>query len=136
MGVWCAAHLADIVELMWGALTFLLLFLVIDPTTRGIILTGIEEARVRLAVEAPLSYFLMVILASSAAVSALIMAWWPKKTDPHPAQVTRRYQGVADCDLHRTDLDLRLAFQAPRSMWQASLRLLPGSAILRRFIGL
>lgn len=84
---------------MWGALTFLFLFLVIDPTTRDIILTGLEEARLRVAVEAPLSYFMVVILLGSAAVSALIMALWPKSQRDPVQYVHRRYQGATDSEL-------------------------------------
>ena len=84
---------------MWGALTLLLAFLVIDPTTRDIILAGLEHARLRLAVEAPLSYFLAVVLAVSALVSALIMACWPKaEPEPRRHQVVRRYFGPADSE--------------------------------------
>ena len=84
---------------MWGALIFLLLFLVIDPTTRDILLAGLEQARLRLAVEAPLSYFVVVILLGSAAVSALIMAFWPKTQEERVQYVTRRYFGATDSEL-------------------------------------
>ena len=84
---------------MWGALIFLLLFLVIDPTTRDIILGGIEQARLQLAVEAPLSYFLAILLAGSALVSALIMAFWPRTEDERRVQhVVRHYQGAAQSE--------------------------------------
>ncbi len=87
---------------MWGALTFLLLFLVIDPTTREAILSGLEDARLQLAVEAPLPYFLLVIVVGSALVSALIMKFWPKTEDKtRRIQVLHRYQGQAASDLTR-----------------------------------
>ena len=87
---------------MWGALTFLLFFLVIDPTTREAILSGLEDARLQLAVEAPLPYFLLVIVVGSALVSALIMKFWPKTEDKsRRIQVLHRYQGHAASDLGR-----------------------------------
>ena len=87
---------------MWGALTFLLLFLVIDPTTREAILSGLEDARLQLAVEAPLPYFLLVIVAGSALVSALIMKFWPKTKDKsRRIQVLHQYQGQAASDTAR-----------------------------------
>ena len=77
---------------MWGALVFLALFLVIDPTTREIIVAMLEQARLRIAVEAPISYFLVIVLTGSAAVSALIMAYWPKRhNEQQQFVVTRRY---------------------------------------------
>lgn len=72
----------------------MMLFLVIGPTTRQIILGIIEDVRLRLAVATPLSYFLIVIIVGSAVVSAAIMIFWPK-TNVEPVQyhVTRRYLG-------------------------------------------
>lgn len=85
---------------MWGALTFLLLFLVIDPTTREAILSALEDARLQLAVEAPLPYFVLVIVVGSALISALIMKFWPKTEDKsRRIQVMHRYQGQAASDL-------------------------------------
>ena len=85
---------------MWGALTFLLLFLVIDPTTREAILAAIEDARIHLAVEAPLSYFLLVVLGGSAMVSALIMKFWPRTEEKFKhVQIMHRYQGQAATEL-------------------------------------
>ena len=85
---------------MWGALTFLLLFLLIDPTTRAAILAAVEDARLQLAVEAPLGYFLLVIFAGSAVVSALIMRYWPRTEEKsRRVQVMHRYQGRAGSDL-------------------------------------
>lgn len=90
-------------DVMWGALTFLSLFLVINPTSRDAILGFVEHARLRLAVEAPLSYFLVVVLLGSAVLSALIMAFWPRVVEePKRIQVVRRYFGPADCDLDHT----------------------------------
>lgn len=87
---------------MWGALIFLLFFLVIDPTTREAILAAVEEARIRLAVEAPLPYFMLVIVLGSASVSALIMRLWPRvENRPKRVQILRRYQGRAEADLVR-----------------------------------
>lgn len=87
---------------MWGALTFLLLFLVIDPTTRAAILSGLEDARLQLAVEAPLPYFVLVIVVGSALVSALIMKFWPKtENKSRRIQVLHQYQGQAASDLAR-----------------------------------
>jgi hypothetical protein len=101
---------------MWGALTFLLLFLVIDPTTREAILSALEDARLQLAVEAPLPYFVLVIVVGSAMVSALIMKFWPKTEDKsRRVQVLHRYQGQAASDLSRTPLTpplLQLVFEA------------------------
>src|SRR5215467_12706413 len=86
---------------MWGALIFLLLFLVIDPTTRDIILAGVEQTRLQLAVEAPLSYFLAVVLMGSAAISALIMAFRPHtEKDRRVHHVVRHYQGAAQDEVH------------------------------------
>lgn len=99
---------------MWGALTFLLLFLVIDPTTREIILAGLEQARLRMAVEAPLSYFVVIILLGSAAVSALIMALWPKSQREPVRYVHKRYLGA-------TDSELRQAQEASGSWLQVML---------------
>jgi hypothetical protein len=88
---------------MWGALIFLMLFLVIDPTTRDVILGAIEEARLRIAVEAPWPYFLLVIVSLSATVSALIMKWWPRTADKSKrVQVMHRYHGRAASDLPKT----------------------------------
>lgn len=84
---------------MWGALTFLLMFLVIDPTTREIILAGLDRAHLQLSVAAPLSYFLFIIVFGSAAVSALIMAFWPKTQQERTQFITRRYQGPAGYEL-------------------------------------
>ena len=85
---------------MWGALTFLLLFLVIDPTTRDAILAAIEDARIHLAVEAPLSYFLLVVLGGSALVSALIMKFWPRTEEKFKhVKIMHRYQGQAATEL-------------------------------------
>ena len=79
---------------MWGALIFLLLFLVIDPTTREMMLAGIDDARLRLAVEAPWPYFVLVIVIGSAMVSALIMRFWPRTEDATKrVQILHRYQG-------------------------------------------
>ena len=87
---------------MWGALTFLALFLVIDPTARAAILSAMDEVRIYVAVEAPLSYFVLVILGGSALVSALIMKFWPcVENRPRRVQVMHRYQGQAGCDLAR-----------------------------------
>src|SRR5690242_17718113 len=87
---------------MWGALTFLLLFLVIDPTTRAVILAAAEDARLQLAVEAPLPYFLLVIVVGSAVVSALIMRYWPRTEEKsRRVQVMHRYQGRAASDLSK-----------------------------------
>jgi hypothetical protein len=87
---------------MWGALIFLLFFLVIDPKTRDAIIAIVEQARLRLAVEAPLPYFLLVIVGGSALVSFLIMAYWPRVEEKaRPVQVIRRYQGQAEADLAR-----------------------------------
>ena len=87
---------------MWGALIFLLFFLMIDPATRDAIIAAIEQAHLRLALEAPLPYFLLVIVGGSALVSALIMLYWPKAEEKRaPTQVMRRYQGQAESDLVR-----------------------------------
>ena len=87
---------------MWGALIFLLFFLVIDPTTREAIISAVEQARLQLAVEAPLPYFVLVIVGGSALVSFLIMAYWPRVEEKRtPVQVMRRYQGHAEADLPR-----------------------------------
>jgi hypothetical protein len=85
---------------MWGALIFLLFFLVIDPTTREAILSTMEQARLQIAVEAPLTYFVLVIVGGSAIVSALIMACWPRVEEkPRRVQVMHRYQGHAESEL-------------------------------------
>jgi len=85
---------------MWGALIFLLFFLVIDPATRDAIIAALEQAHLRLAVEAPLPYFLLVIVGGSALVSFLIMACWPRVEEkPTRVQVLRRYQGQAESEL-------------------------------------
>ncbi len=85
---------------MWGALVFLLFFLVIGPDSREAILRMAEEARLRVAVAAPLSYFLLVVLGGSALVSALIMRFWPRAEDQRPPlQVLRRYQGHAEAEV-------------------------------------
>ena len=87
---------------MWGGLILLLFFLVIDPTTRDAIVGALDEARVRLAVEAPLPYFMLVIVSLSASVSALIMRLWPRVEDkPRRVQILRRYQGHSEADLAR-----------------------------------
>lgn len=87
---------------MWGALILLLLFLVIDPTTREVILSGLDDARLRLAVEAPLPYFMLIIFGGSALVSALIMKFWPRvENRPTRVRVMRRYQGLAQAELAR-----------------------------------
>lgn len=87
---------------MWGALTFLVLFLVIDPTTRHMILDVIEDARLRIAVEAPWPYFLIVIIALSASVSALIMRLWPRSEEKfRRVRVMHRYQGLSASEMAR-----------------------------------
>jgi hypothetical protein len=87
---------------MWGALIFLMFFLAIAPSTRDVILAMLEQARLRVAVEAPLSYFLLVILGGSALVSFLIMRFWPRAQESRaPVCVVRRYQGQAAADLSR-----------------------------------
>ena len=79
---------------MWGALVFLAFFLVIAPSSRDVILAMLEQARLRIAMEAPLSYFLVVVLGGSALVSALIMRFWPRVQDnAPPVRVVRHYQG-------------------------------------------
>jgi len=88
---------------MWGALIFLLFFLVIGPSTREVILAMIEQARLQIAVEAPLSYFLLVVLGGSALVSALIMKFWPRSVEQgQPMRVVRHYQGSAAVEMART----------------------------------
>ena len=87
---------------MWGALTFLLFFLAIDPTTRRVILAALEDARLQLAVEAPLPYFLVVIVVGSAVVSALIMRYWPRTQDQsRRVQIMHRYQGQPASELSK-----------------------------------
>lgn len=84
---------------MWGAVLFLLMFLVIDPSTREFLQSAIEQARLSLAVEAPLPYFLLILLTGSALISALIMVYWPRsEEDPVRNQVVRRYQGLSATD--------------------------------------
>jgi hypothetical protein len=84
---------------MWGAILFLLMFLVIDPTTRDFLQSAIEQACLRLAVEAPLPYFLLIVLTGSALISALIMMYWPRtENDAEQTRVVRRYQGRAATD--------------------------------------
>jgi hypothetical protein len=112
---------------MWGALTFLFLFLVIDPTTRDLILTALDEARLRVAVEAPLSYFVVVILLGSATVSALIMALWPKSRRDPVQYVHKRYQGATDSELRRAQEAsgswLHVALEACRHLLPARMAL-------------
>lgn len=87
---------------MWGALIFLLFFLVIDPTTRGAILSALEQARLRIAIEAPVTDFVLVIVVGSALISALIMLYWPRAEEkPRRVQVMHRYRGHAEADLAR-----------------------------------
>lgn len=62
---------------MLGAFTLLLLFLAIHEPARRAVESLLDTATSRLAVEAPLSYVLVVIILTSATVSALIMALWP-----------------------------------------------------------
>lgn len=84
---------------MWGAVLFLMMFLVIDPSTREFLRSAIEQARLSLAVEAPLPYFLLIVLTGSAVVSALIMVYWPRtEEDPARNQVVRQYQGLTATD--------------------------------------
>ena len=84
---------------MWGAALFLMMFLVIDPGSREFLRSAIEQARLTLAVEAPLPYFLLIVLTGSAIVSALIMVFWPRtEGDPARSQVVRRYRGRAATD--------------------------------------
>ena len=80
----------------------MLFFLVIDPSTREAIIAAVEQARLRLAVEAPLPYFVLVIVGGSALVSFLIMAYWPRVDEkPTARQVMRQYRGQAEDDLVR-----------------------------------
>ncbi len=79
---------------MWGALVFLIVFVLIDGSTRDAILSALEQAQLQLAVEAPLPYFLLLVLGGSAFFSALIMALWPRaESRTRRVQVLRRYQG-------------------------------------------
>jgi hypothetical protein len=122
---------------MWGALIFLLLFLVIDPTTRDIILAGVEQARLQLAVEAPLSYFLAIILAGSAAVSAFIMAFWPRTEDERRVHhIVRRYQGAAQDEVRLPVHPSRYlwTFASPAA-WFKRMRVVAGFACLKRMLG-
>ena len=85
---------------MWGALIFLVAFLVIDPTARDLIVGAVEDARMQLAIEAPLPYFLLVIVIGSALVSTLIMKYWPSADNrSRRVQIVHRYQGQAASDL-------------------------------------
>ena len=134
---------------MWGALIFLLMFLVIDPATRDFIVAGLEQARLRVAVEAPISYFLLVVLGGSATISALIMALWPKpESERQHHRVIHRYFGAAECDLRplarRTGAKTRLMLDCARFVWPLSLpsvagrkrdRALAGFAGLKRLLG-
>jgi len=89
--------------MLWGALAFMLMFLVIGPTTRAMILDLLENARLQIAVATPLSYFLIVIVVGSAVVSAIIMAWWPKRqVEPVKYHVTRRYTDPSEAEIHPT----------------------------------
>lgn len=84
---------------MWGAFIFLAFFLVIAPSSRDAILAMVEQARLQVAVEAPLSYFLLIVLGGSALVSALIMKFWPRAEENRTAvRVVRLYRGQAEVD--------------------------------------
>ena len=66
------------------------------------ILSAVEQARLRIAVEAPVTDFVLVIVVGSAIVSALIMLYWPRAEEkPRRVQVMHRYQGHAEADLAR-----------------------------------
>jgi hypothetical protein len=122
---------------MWGALIFLLLFLVIDPATRDIILAGVEQARLNLAVEAPLSYFLGIVLAGSALISALIMAFWPRSENERRVRhVVRRYQGAAQNESRLPVHPSRYlwAFSSP-AVWFKRMRAVASFACLKRLLG-
>ncbi|HLK46483.1 MAG TPA: hypothetical protein VKT49_00030 [Bryobacteraceae bacterium] len=124
---------------MWGALTFLLLFLVIDPTTRAVILVTLEEARLHLAVEAPLSYFLLVVLGGSALVSALIMKFWPRtQAQSQHVRILHRYQGRTAIEMAESrpapSLALRLIVELTCLRLPLRARLACGR-VLRSFAG-
>lgn len=149
MGIYSRGMGSDSLQIvMWGALIFMLFFLVIGPTTRAIILDFIEQTRLRFAVSAPLSYFLVVIIAGSALVSALIMTWWPKVEVETPVyRVTRHYLGPADDDVRRAPATLgpwlQLALALARCVLsvrmaaslEVRLRDLAASTALKRQLG-
>jgi len=134
---------------MWGALLFLVTFLAIDPASRDFLRSAIEQARLALAVEAPLPYFLLIVLTGSALVSALIMVYWPRtEEDQSRNQVVRQYQGRAATDssttaarrpafgLHRVaELAWILFPVRARRAWEKRRREFSELAALRRLPG-
>jgi len=132
---------------MWGALAFLVMFLMIGRTTREFILSFLDHLQLRLAVEAPLSYFLIILITGSAVLSALIMAFWPKTQDEKKQIVTRQYLGPTDGELRLTPPEVQplvpsaLDVTSPRwharvpRTWETWPRDLDARAAFRRVVG-
>ena len=68
--------------MLLGAILFLLVFIAINPQSRGFIATLWQNARVHLADWGPVSFLLILVILFAAILSVLFVMTAPKRQDP------------------------------------------------------
>ena len=68
--------------MLLGAILFLIVFIAINPQSRGFIGTLLENARVHLADWGPASFLLILAILFAAILSILFVMTAPKRQDP------------------------------------------------------
>jgi len=105
---------------MLGTLALLVLFLLINRDSLGIIQSFAEEIRDRFGGNDPVANVLVVIMLAAAISSTLIMMFWPSIEEPRRQQVLHRYFGTAYANMHREPIRPPVRVRA-RRFCQAAL---------------
>jgi len=75
---------------MWGAVLFLVFFLLIAPSTRKILFGMLGQSGGWISSWAPFSYILLALVAVAGVFSFYLMVHWPKT--PEPENPLARYK--------------------------------------------
>ncbi len=81
---------------MWGALLFLVFFLLIAPTTRKAITGMMGQSGDWVSNWAPFSYVILIGLAVAGFISLLLMVRWPKIPEPENPLAKYKRDDLAD----------------------------------------
>lgn len=67
---------------MWGACLFLVLFLLVAPTTRKMLIGMVGQSGNWMSQWAPFSYIIAVLFVVAGIVSLVLMKSWPRTPEP------------------------------------------------------
>jgi hypothetical protein len=88
-----SAGTGDILASVYGAVLFLITFLLVIPGSRAAIAAWGDQTRLAIVAQAPVSYVALLIMLIAWITSWLIMTFWPSSEEPARQQLTRRFLG-------------------------------------------